>query len=156
VLFRSHAPGQYVGHGMPPHHSQPPTQRGPPAGPYGVMHGHGQYPPPPHLGMQQMPPGMPPPPQAVQHRSSSNGSTVGATGYHPPHTSMHHPQHQQMGDPMTSANSHPNGNRSLSANAANNTHGQQGYLPSTSVPTMNGGWQSDKDTEHRRLMIQHM
>ena len=161
-------PGQHgvPSQGMPPGHHQ---QMNPP--PYGHRNSGGM-PGQPHY----MPPQSP-----ANARQTSFGSMPGNGGQYSSHPPLHSPHQQQGGPPPMPP--HPNmahpqqmhrsnslsrqhsanmgqampmpgqHEQRMSSNSQGSHNRQQQYMGSSSAA---GNWQSDKDTPHRRDMIQHM
>ena len=147
-------PGQpppYHPSGMP---SQSPARQGnfnpmAPGGPHGYsahppLHSPHQSGPPMHPPMQR--------PGQQMHR--------GSLGPPPPHHGMGqgmppHMQNHRDVNVMRSASSHSQGNMQRQQ-PQQQQYMQQTSQHLTSSNVMSGNWQSEKDTPHRREMIQHM
>lgn len=158
-----HRSGGMPGQPPPYHNSGMPSQSPVRQGNFGPPQGYSSHPPlhsPHQPGPPQMHPPMQrvPPPGQQMHRGS-----LGSMGPAPP---PHHgvgpgmPMHMQQShhDPMRSVSSHSQGNMQQQRQPP-----PQQYMPQQqqqqqqhSQSMMNGNWQSEKDTQHRRDMIQHM
>jgi hypothetical protein len=144
-------PPQYHSSGMP---SQSPSRQGN----FGPPQGYSSHPPlhsPHQSGPPQMHPPMQrvPPPGQQMHRGS-----MGSMGPAPPHHGMGqgmpmHMQQQQHHDQMRSVSTHSQGGMQQ-PRQQQQQYIQQQHNQSTGMTS--GNWQSDKDTPHRRDMIQKM
>lgn len=124
--YSTHPPLHSPHQSGPPMH--PPMQRGPPPQQQQQMH-RGSLGPPSHHGMGQ---GMPP--HMQQHH----------------HDPMRSVSHSQQGG-MPQQRQQPQQQQYMQQQQQQNVSQH-----STSSNVMSGNWQSDKDTPHRREMIQHM
>ena len=148
-------PGQPGPHGMPPQSPAASRQGSFNAGMHGGPGGYSGHPP---LHSPHQSGGMPPHPAMAQqmHAAARNGH-LGGSQHSAMSQQMPHNSHDAMRN-ASSNNSHSRHQQYMnnSSNSGGGGGGSGGNNSGGGSMSAGGNWQTDKDTPHRREMIQHM